>query len=103
MTDVNVTQADWTLAEAIVSAANLVTNDGYYEVDIDAAALTVARHRLSAQTPEPATQQPRADVVEATAVRLRSLVEWLEEDADNLHLLPPPLVDQLRAALGAKP
>jgi hypothetical protein len=43
-----ITQADIDLAEAVVSAANIVTCDGYYEIDLDKAAETIARNRLEA-------------------------------------------------------
>ena len=47
--DVPVTQVDEMLAEEIVSAANIVSYDGYYEIDIDAVSRVLARHRLTSQ------------------------------------------------------
>ena len=44
---VEVTSADVALAELVVSAANIVSHDGYYEVDVYRAAEIVARHRAS--------------------------------------------------------
>jgi len=42
-----VTEADYSAAENAVSAANIVSHDGYYEVDTDKAAQAFARHRLA--------------------------------------------------------
>lgn len=50
-----VTQADEVLAEEIASAANIVSHDGYYEIDIAAVAQVLARHRLAALA------EPRSD------------------------------------------
>ena len=44
-----VTQADEEWAEEVASAANIVTNGGYYEIDIDAVTLVIARHREAAE------------------------------------------------------
>jgi hypothetical protein len=46
---VAVTQDDYALAEEVVSAANIVSHDGYYEVDIAHVAEKLARHRLAAE------------------------------------------------------
>lgn len=43
------TQADEEWAEEVASAANIVTNGGYYEIDIDAVTLVIARHREAAE------------------------------------------------------
>ena len=44
---VEVTSVDVALAELVVSAANIVSHGGYYEVDVYRAAETIARHRAS--------------------------------------------------------
>lgn len=48
-----VIQADIDLAEEVVNAANIVSHDGYYEVDTEAVAKVIARHRLNTR-PAPA-------------------------------------------------
>lgn len=50
---VEVTQADIALVEAVVDAANIVSHDGYYEVDVHRAAEAVARHRIAAEQATP--------------------------------------------------
>ncbi len=60
-----VTQADEEWAEEVASAANIVTNGGYYEIDIDAVALVIARHREAA---EAASKAREAALVEALAI-----------------------------------
>ena len=42
-TMVAVTPEDYALAETVVHASNIVSHDGYYEVDIDRAAQAIAR------------------------------------------------------------
>ena len=53
--EVKVTQRAEEVAEEIVSTANIVTNGGYYEIDIDAVSAVVARFeaevRATATTP----------------------------------------------------
>lgn len=44
-TMVAVTPEDYALAETVVHASNIVSHDGYYEVDIDRAAQAIARHQ----------------------------------------------------------
>lgn len=44
-TDPAVTDDDYALAEKVVAAANIVSNDGYYELDIDSVARTLANER----------------------------------------------------------
>ena len=39
------TPEDYALAETVVHASNLVSHNGFYEVDIDRAAAAIARHR----------------------------------------------------------
>lgn len=45
-----VVQADVDLAELVTSAANVVSNGGYYEIDTDAVAQVLAAHRAGGQT-----------------------------------------------------
>ncbi|BAK66909.1 hypothetical protein SLG_22340 [Sphingobium sp. SYK-6] len=58
---VGVTDADYSLADQLVSAANIVSHDGYYEADIDKVAATLAAHRLTHAGPSAA----REEVLEA--------------------------------------
>lgn len=46
-----VEQADVNVAEEIVSAANIVSHDGWYEVDTDKVAAIVAKHREDTALP----------------------------------------------------
>ena len=46
-----VTPEDYALAETVVCASNIVSHDGYYEVDIDRAAAAIARHRQAHSLP----------------------------------------------------
>ncbi len=69
-----VEQSDYDLAEQVVSAANIVTNGGCYEIDIDAVAKTIARHRLSAMP--------------ASSGEVAQVVAWLREQASGDLMLP---------------
>lgn len=46
-----VTQADIAVAEHIISAANIISHDGYYELDVDAVAGEVARQHTEVVKP----------------------------------------------------
>lgn len=83
-----VTQADEEWAEEVASAANIVTNGGYYEIDIDAVTLVIARHREAAEA--------------ASKAREAALVEALDtfrfdSDADVFRL-----IDRLKSILTPK-
>jgi hypothetical protein len=62
MSDVTIVQADRDAAEDAVSAANIVSHDGYYEADIDKVAEAFARHRqASTEDLVEALRQAEAD------------------------------------------
>lgn len=83
---VKVTQDDITLAESVVTVANIVSHDGYYELDIDAVARTLARHRQHA------------------AGSVREALEGLMEAAGRLNVAADGadnLADERKAVLAA--
>ena len=75
-----VTQADETTAEEIVSAANVVTNHGYYEIDIDAVIKITAKHREDAARP----LLERIEAFEAENARLRAALEVAWSEAQKM-------------------
>ena len=77
-----VTQADEEWAEEVASAANIVTNGGYYEIDIDAVTLVIARHRQSAEAASKAREAALVEALERIkdhAIKLRKGTDdWFE-------------------------
>lgn len=120
----DVIQADIDLADEVVSAANIVSHDGYYEVDTEAVAKVIARHRLNARPAPSETEGAGASCGVTWALeKACNLIEELidrndadgdEDRADDLKLLgmyrkilastPPADAGMLREALeGALP
>lgn len=67
-----VTQADVDFVDEVTSAANLVTHDGYFEINTDAIILDAARFRIAA------TRSAEARI----AGLVEALCEWLKHHAD---------------------
>lgn len=100
---VQVTQRAEEVAEEIVSAANIVTNGGYYEIDIDAVSVAVAR--FEAETRHTAQSDLLAAMREA-AEWLRAISTWLLETDNDMKLPngvldtdPLDIADKLTAAI----
>ena len=66
-----VTQADEEWAEEVASAANIVTNGGYYEIDIDAVTLVIARHREAADAASKAREAALVEALHLAASRFQ--------------------------------
>lgn len=71
-TMVAVTPEDYALAETVVHASNIVSHDGYYEVDIDRAAQAIARHRHQSGRTVPSHE------VDADGVPLEDSDPWFQ-------------------------
>lgn len=103
--EARVTQRAEEVAEEIVSAANIVTNGGYYEIDIDAVSVVVARFEAEV------TQSATAPLIEAATKAdawLRAIHTWLLETDNDMKLPdgvldtdPLDVADALTAALAA--
>lgn len=77
-----VTAADEEWAEEVASAANIVTNGGYYEIDIDAVTLVIARHREAAEAASKAREAALVEAGDLMRDRLLAFVSALALETD---------------------
>jgi hypothetical protein len=75
-----VEQCDTDLAEEIVNGANIVSRDGYYELDIDKVAAVLAKHRLA--TSDAAYRRGLEDAAKVARNRMVEQ-EWPPQDGDQ--------------------
>lgn len=78
------------LADELTSAANIVTCDGYYEIDTDAVAQCLSRHLATAQT-EAAELRAEVERLREALARLR---EALAETREMLGLCEQIICDE---------
>lgn len=100
-----VTQRAEEVAEEVVSSANIVTNGGYYEIDIDAVSAVIAR--FEAEATQIATA-PLIKALDEAGWALKSMLvlaslrdDATEEDRDIFEALARATLTRIAATLAA--